>query len=96
MKVLDLRQSRAGGDRGGFGGGGDRDRSGRGLQDRYFHLVGLCIWHLLLKHFSHILFFSPSGLVGGTLLRMRLAELEDGLSSQGDHEDVCHHGRFGG
>ena len=41
-------------------------------------------------------FFSPSGLVGGILLRMRLAELEGGLSSQGDHQDICHHGRFGG
>ena len=95
MKVLDLRQTLAGGDRGGFGGGGDRDRSGRGLQDRYFHLVGLCIWHLLPRHNSQVLFSLP-GLVGGILLRMRLAELEGGLSSQGDHETICHHSRFSG
>ena len=95
MKVLKLGLTLAGGDRGGFGGGGDRDRSGRGLQDRYFDLVGLCFRHLLLKHCSQY-FFSLLGLVGGILLRMRLAELEGGLSSQGDHEDICHHGRFGG
>ena len=58
MKVLKLGLTLAGGDRGGFGGGGDRDRSGRGLQDRYFHLVGLCVWHMLLQHYSHVLFFA--------------------------------------
>ena len=58
MKVLKLGLTLAGGDRGGFGGGGDRDRSGRGLQDRYFHLVGLCVWHMLLQHYSHVLFLA--------------------------------------
>ena len=54
-------------------------------------LFGICFFNITAMYF-----FSLTGLVGGILLRMRSAELEGGLSSQGDHEDICHHGRFGG
>ena len=62
-----------------------------GISILWAFVFGICFFNITAMYF-----FSLTGLVGGILLRMRSVELEGGLSSQGDHEDICHHGRFGG